>query len=243
MKQSIKNVMWLVPFGAATLLLGQSTPSAPKPSAAKAATKAAKAVAAKASPRVAEVIDALKGGLTETLILQSLRTTNAPISVSLPEMQLLKAAGASDTLIGAMQNPASVAAVAAAPAPVAPSAPVAATVAAAPAPSPAPQAAPQPPVATASAATPATPRAQKIRVGVTNFKFSAQKQLSRDDLGLFQVLYGGAGSGIMDTSTVGASISAQFIDIVSQSGKLVPVALGDENKQAKMHRTRMLQAE
>ncbi len=112
----------------------QSQPAAPKPAASKpAAAKPA------APSRVDEVIQAVKAGVSEADILDSLRQTNKPITLSLADKTKLKSANVSDTIIKAMQDPSAasvVPAAAAAPAATPAPAPVAAAPVAAPAPAP-----------------------------------------------------------------------------------------------------------
>lgn len=143
--------------------LGQTAPkAAPKAAPAKAAAKAAP------SP-VDSVIESVKAGLSEALIIRTLKRDNKPLDLTPADLVKLKNAGVSENIISVMLDPTSAPAAAAAPAAPAP-APVAA---AAPAPPPAPE-----PVA-AAAPAPAAPatisQAEKKRVIVDEFDFSAVK--------------------------------------------------------------------
>jgi curli biogenesis system outer membrane secretion channel CsgG len=159
----------------AAVLLGQNPPpaAAPKPAAPKPA--AAKPAAA-ASP-VDSVIQSVKAGLSEGLIIKTLQRDNKPMNLTPSDLVKLKGAGVSENIIGVMLDPASAAAPSAAP-------PAAAPVAAAPPPppEPAPAAAPAPapaPVAATSVSTgPPTAaqlQAQKKRVIVDEFDYSTVK--------------------------------------------------------------------
>jgi curli biogenesis system outer membrane secretion channel CsgG len=160
----------------ATVVLGQNPPpaAAPKPAAAKPAAAAPKPAAA-ASP-VDSVIQSVKAGLSESLIIRTLQRENKPANLTPGDLVKLKNAGVSENLIGVMLDPASAPAAAAAPAP--------APVAAAPPPPPPPAAAPPPapapaPVAAAPVSTgPPTAaqlQAQKKRVIVDEFDYSTVK--------------------------------------------------------------------
>ena len=150
------------------MALGQTAPAAPK-----AAPKTAPAkTATKAAPSpVDSVIESVKAGLSESLIIRTLQRDNKPANLTPADLVKLKNAGVSENIINVMLDPASAPAAAAAPAPA--PAPVAA---AAPAPAPAP--APEPPAAAAAAApasTGATTQAEKKRVIVDEFDYSAVK--------------------------------------------------------------------
>jgi len=162
----------------ATVILGQNPPpaAAPKPAAPKPA--AAKPAAA-ASP-VDSVIQSVKAGLSESLIIRTLQRENKPANLTPADLVKLKNAGVSENIIGVMLDPASAPAAAAAPA----AAPAPAPVAAAPPPPPPPAAAPAPapapaPVASAPVSsgqpTAAQLQAQKKRVIVDEFDYSTVK--------------------------------------------------------------------
>lgn len=146
----------------ATVALGQTPPpAAPHKHAA----------AQKPASPVDSVIELVKSGMSESLIIKSLKKTNKPVDLSPAEMVKLKDAGVSDNIIGVMLDPSAAVSPAAAPA-----APAAA------APPPAPpvaEPAPAPPVASAPAPEPAPAgpitQAQKKRVIVDEFDYSTVK--------------------------------------------------------------------
>ena len=114
------------------------------------------------------VIQLVKAGMSEDLIIKSLKKTNKPADLSPADMVKLKQAGVSDNVIGVMMDPSSTPAPAAAappppppPAPEPTPAPAPAPVASAPAPAPAP--------------TGATSQAEKKRVIVDEFDYSTVK--------------------------------------------------------------------
>jgi curli biogenesis system outer membrane secretion channel CsgG len=133
------------------------TPPAPAPKPAPAKPAAAKPAAT--SP-VDSVIQSVKMGLSENLIIKTLQRDNKPMNLTPADLVKLKNAGVSENIIGVMLDPAS------APAPAA---------AVAPAP---PPPAPEPPPVAVSAPPPAAPtaaqlQAQKKRVIVDEFDYSA----------------------------------------------------------------------
>jgi len=137
----------------------------PAPAAAPAPKRAA---APRAASPVDSVIQLVKGGMSDDLIIRSLKKTNKATDLSTADMVKLKQAGVSDNVIGVMLDPSST------PAPAAAAAP--------PAPPPAPVAAPAPVVASvtpAPAAPPApvgaTSQADKKRVIVDEFDYSTVK--------------------------------------------------------------------
>ncbi len=133
-------------------------PAAPKPAAAK--PTAAKPAAAP-SP-VDSVIQSVKAGLSESLIIKTLQRDNKPMNLTPGDLVKLKNAGISENLIGVMLDPSSAPAPAAAAAPPPPP----------PAPEPAPVAVSAPPP---SAPTAAQLQAQKKRVIVDEFDYSTVK--------------------------------------------------------------------
>ncbi len=179
----------------AAMALGQA-PAPAKPAAAKPAAAAAKPAAA---GRVDEIIAAVKAGVSENDIIEDLKAKNAPIALGLADLTKLKSAGVSDAVIAAMRNPA--AAVAAAPAPA--PAPVAA---AAPAPAPAPA-----PVQVVSNPVPSGPptQAQKKRVIVDEFDYSAV-------MTSVQAVFG-------TQQNIGKGIRAMLTKRVAEQGKMVVV--------------------
>ena len=158
----------------ATVVLGQNPPpaAAPKPAAPK---PAAAKPAAQPSP-VDSVIQSVKAGLSESLIIKTLQRDNKPMNLTTADLVKLKNAGVSENLIGVMLDPAS------APAAAAPAAPTPAVTPLAAAPTPPPAPAPEPvpaPVAAAPVSTaPPTAaqlQAQKKRVIVDEFDYSTVK--------------------------------------------------------------------
>ncbi len=156
----------LIALLAATMLPAQT--SAPKKTTTH-ATPAAK------SP-VDNVIELVKSGMSENLIIKSLKRTNKPIDLSTADMVKLREAGVSDNIIGVMLDPTSN------PAPAGSASPRPAPISVAPASAPAPAAQPAPapeptPVASAPAPAPSGPptQAEKKRVIVDEFDYSAVK--------------------------------------------------------------------
>src|SRR5438552_5938279 len=150
----------------ATLVLAQNPPAAaPKPAAKT--TGAAPKGAAQPASQVDSVIQSVKAGLSESLIIRTLQRTNKPANLTTADLVKLKNAGVSENIINVMLDPAS--APASAPAP-APAAAVSTPPAAAPAPAPAP-----PVAAPASSPQPsaAITQAEKKRVIVDEFDYSA----------------------------------------------------------------------
>jgi curli biogenesis system outer membrane secretion channel CsgG len=137
-------------------------PPAPKPAPAKPA--AAKPAAAP-SP-VDSVIQSVKMGLSENLIIKTLQRDNKPMNLTPGYLVKLKNAGVSENIIGVMLDPAS------APAPAAAAAPAAAPAPPPPPPEPAPVAVSAPPPGPPSAAQ---LQAQKKRVIVDEFDYSTVK--------------------------------------------------------------------
>ena len=124
---------------AASMALGQTPPAAAPAPAPK------RAAAPKAASPVDSVIQLVKAGMSDDLIIKSLKKTNKPVDLSPADMVKLKQAGVSDNVIGVLLDPTSVPAPAAAaaappppppPAPEPPPAPAPAPVASAPAPVP-----------------------------------------------------------------------------------------------------------
>src|SRR3984957_545932 len=141
----------------ATVALAQ----APAPAPAAAPKKAA---APKAASPVDSVIQLVKGGMSDDLIIRSLKKTNKAVDLSTADMVKLKQAGVSDNVIGVLLDPSAV------------PAPAAAAVAPPPPPPPAPEPAPAPaPVASAPAPVGATSQAEKKRVIVDEFDYSTVK--------------------------------------------------------------------
>jgi curli biogenesis system outer membrane secretion channel CsgG len=137
-------------------------PPAPKPAPAKPA--AAKPAAAPTP--VDSVIQSVKMGLSENLIIKTLQRDNKPMNLTPGDLVKLKNAGVSENIIGVMLDPAS------APAPAAAAAPAAAPAPPPPPPEPAPVAVSAPPPGPPSAAQ---LQAQKKRVIVDEFDYSTVK--------------------------------------------------------------------
>jgi curli biogenesis system outer membrane secretion channel CsgG len=118
------------------------------------------------------VIQLVKAGMSDDLIIKSLKKTNKPVDLSPADMVKLKQAGVSDNVIGVMLDPTSTPAATSAPAAAAAPPPPPPAAAPDPAPAPAPVAsAPAP----APAATGATSQAEKKRVIVDEFDYSTVK--------------------------------------------------------------------
>jgi curli biogenesis system outer membrane secretion channel CsgG len=150
----------------ATAALGQTPPAAAPAPAPK------RAAAPKAASPVDSVIQLVKAGMSDDLIIKSLKKTNKPVDLSPADMVKLKQAGVSDNVIGVMLDPTSTPAATSAPAAAAAPPPPPPAAAPDPAPAPAPVAsAPAP----APAATGATSQAEKKRVIVDEFDYSTVK--------------------------------------------------------------------
>jgi curli biogenesis system outer membrane secretion channel CsgG len=137
-------------------------PPAPKPAPAKPA--AAKPAAAASS--VDSVIQSVKAGLSESLIIRTIQRENKPANLTTADLVKLKNAGVSEKIIDVMLDPTSAPAASAAPAPAAAPPPPP------PAPEPAPVAISAPPPGPPSAAQ---LQAQKKRVIVDEFDYSTVK--------------------------------------------------------------------
>lgn len=77
----------------------------PPTEAAKPLVNAVKQSVARISPRVDEVIQLVKEGISESMILRKLQITNKPYDPSPVEMKAMKAAGVSDRVVEAMMSP------------------------------------------------------------------------------------------------------------------------------------------
>src|SRR6185437_9830828 len=152
-------------LGIAVLFAALLTVQAAYAQAAKPVARPA-AAAPKASP-VDNVIQLVKSGMSENLIIKTLQRQNKPMDLSPADLVKLKNAGVSENIINVMMDPSSTPAPAAAPTP-----------APAPAPTPAPAAQP---AAAPTAYTPPPPvpntaaiaQAMKKRVIVDEFDYSA----------------------------------------------------------------------
>jgi len=157
--------MKLVSLASLSLVAMAALAQAPAPKPAAAAKPAAAKPAAAPSP-VDSVIQSVKAGLSENLIIRTLKRDNKPIDLTTADLVKLKNAGVSENIINVMLDPAS--APAAAPAPAAVAAP------------PPPPAAPEPAPVAVSAPPPSAPtaaqlQAQKKRVIVDEFDYSTVK--------------------------------------------------------------------
>ena len=167
--------------------------------APKAAPKAKAAAKAAPSP-VDSVIESVKAGLSESLIIRTLKRDNKKLDLSPADLVKLTNAGVSENIISVMldptSNPAPAAAAAPAPAP---------TPAAAAAPAPAPE-----PVATAAPAPSAAPtQAEKKRVIVDEFDYSTVKT---------------AVQSVFNTQQdIGKGIRAMLVTRLAQANKVVVV--------------------
>ena len=186
-----------------SFIVGAALAQAPAP---KAASKAAPKAAAKTAPsQVDSVIESVKAGLSEALIIRTLKRDNKPADLTPADLVKLKNAGVSENIIGVMLDPASTPAPAAAAAPVAPA--PAAPVAAAPAPAPTPE--PVAAAAPAPAASGPTTQAQKKRVIVDEFDYSTVKT---------------AVQSVFNTQQdIGKGIRAMLVTRLAQANKVVIV--------------------
>lgn len=187
--------------------LAQTAAPAQKPAAQTAAPaqKApAKAAPARAASQVDSVIQLVKSGMSESLIIRTLKKQNKPVDLSPADLVKLQTAGVSENVIGVMMDPTSTPAAAATPAP-----------AAAPAPAPAPAAlAPAVTSTTAGAAAPATVstvvnQAMKKRVIVDDFDYSTVTTAVQSVFGT--------------TQNIGKGIRAMLIDRLTKQGHVVIV--------------------
>ena len=189
---------------ALTLLVALALGQTAAPKAAPKATPA-KATATKAPSAVDSVIESVKAGLSESLIIRTLQRENKPANLAPADLVKLKNAGVSEKIIEVMLDPAAApAAAAASPAPAPAPAPVAA---AAPAPAPAPEPAP----VAAAAPAPAGPTAQadKKRVIVDEFDYSAV-------MTSVQAVFG-------TQQNIGKGIRAMLVTRLAQANKVVVV--------------------
>ena len=159
--------MKLVSLASLSLVAMAALAQAPAPKPAAAAKPAAAKPAAAPSP-VDSVIQSVKAGLSENLIIRTLKRDNKPIDLTTADLVKLKNAGVSENIINVMLDPASAPTAAPAPAPAAVAAP------------PPPPAAPEPAPVAVSAPPPSAPtaaqlQAQKKRVIVDEFDYSTVK--------------------------------------------------------------------
>jgi curli biogenesis system outer membrane secretion channel CsgG len=196
----LRTLLRLVLIGlVATLAMGQNA----------AAPKTAARPAAKSSP-VDDVIGMYKAGFSEALIVKKLQKDNKPVDLTPADMVKLKNAGVSETVMGVMMDPTSPPAAPAAAAPPAP------------APAPEPAAAPPPPPPPADPGTlpggasvtpasmPTAPtNAQKKRVIVDEFDYSAVRTMVQSIFGTQQ--------------DIGKGIRAMLTNRLTQQGHVIIV--------------------
>jgi len=153
-----------LPIAIIASVAGRQAPPAAAPAAAP-----KRAPAPKPASPVDSVIQLVKAGMSDDLIIKSLKKTNKAVDLSPADMVKLKQAGVSDNVIGVMLDPSSASAAAPPVAAAAPPPPPAA-------PAPEPAAAPAP-AASAPAPAPAgaTSQAEKKRVIVDEFDYSTVK--------------------------------------------------------------------
>ena len=187
-------------FGLAILFAAFLVAHAAYAQAAKPAAHPA-AAAPKASP-VDSVIQLVKSGMSENLIIKTLQRQNKPIDLSPADLVKLKNAGVSENIINVMMDPSSTPAPAAAPAPAPAAAP---TPVAAAQPAPAPAAYTPPPVPN----TAAVANAMKKRVIVDEFDYSTVQTSVAAVFGTNQ--------------DVGKGIRAMLTNRLGQQGKVVIV--------------------
>jgi curli biogenesis system outer membrane secretion channel CsgG len=183
-----------------TVIMATSFGQAPPP--------ARHSTAAKAASPVDSVIQLVKAGMSDDLIIKSLKRTNKASDLSPADMVKLKQAGVSDNVIGVMLDPSSVPAPAAAAPPPPPPAPE---------PAPAPAAAPAP-VASAPAPAPtgATTQAEKKRVIVDEFDYSTVKSSVQ---------------AVFNTQAdIGKGIRAMLIKRIADANKIVVVERAKVNQ-------------
>jgi curli biogenesis system outer membrane secretion channel CsgG len=164
--------------------------------------------AAKGNSQVDAVIGMVKAGLSESFIIKKLVKDNKPVNLTTADMVKLKQAGVSENIMSVMMDPSSAASAAPAPAPPAPAAqpdPPANP----PAPAPAVVVTAAAPVAVVVTAAPpeAAKNADKKRVVVDPFDYSAvMTQITQ--------AYG-------NQQNIGAGIQAMLVNRITESGKLI----------------------
>ena len=190
----IRNTKVSVPLLASlcAMLLAAQTPQPPP--VPKAVTRAA---SVRPPSQVDNVIAMTKAKLSEGLIIKTLQKQNKPVNLTPAEMVKLTNAGVSETVIGVMMDPAG--------APAAAAAPVAAPAESIPPPPPVVSAPPPPP----GPPTQAMINAQKKRVTIDEFDYSAV-------MTGVQAIFG-------TQQNIGKGIRAMLTTRLGQQGKLVIV--------------------
>lgn len=186
---------------AATLAVGQTTQNTA--GTAPAATRPA-APAAASSP-VDSVIDLVKSGMSEGLIVKTLQRQNKPVDLSPADLVKLKNAGVSENIINVMMDPSS-------------------KPAAAPAASAAPLPVAAPAAAQAVPSSSGSPNAQKKRVIVDDFDYSAV-------MTSVQAIFG-------TQQNIGKGIHAMLAARLTQQGNVVIVERGSKLDQVQQEQDR-----
>jgi curli biogenesis system outer membrane secretion channel CsgG len=190
------RIIALVGIGA-ILAIGQ-TPTMSQ--SAKQASAPAKPAVAKPAAPVDSVIQLVKSGMSESLIIRTLKQQNKPFTLNPADLVKLQQAGVSENIINAMMDPANAPDVTAtpvlAPSPPPPSVPVAA---------------PAPPAAEEVSASSKVPpiQAQKKRVIIDEFDYSAV-------MSQVQAVFG-------SQQNIGKGIRAMLIKRTAEANKLVVV--------------------
>jgi curli biogenesis system outer membrane secretion channel CsgG len=189
-----KKVSLIVSMGLMTMMAAAQTATAPPP-VPKSTPQRAGAVPKAKSP-VDAVIEMVKGGLSEAFIIKQLAKDNKPVDLTSADMVKLKQAGVSENIMNVMMDPS--------PATPLPPAPIVA-------PPPAPVPPPAPPAAAAAQEpSPAPPSsAQKKRVVVDPFGYSAVMTQVAAILG--------------NTQNLGTGIQAMLVARLTQGGKVIVV--------------------
>jgi curli biogenesis system outer membrane secretion channel CsgG len=187
----------IVMIGLAVMLALGQTP-APSAKAAGAAKKPAS--------QVDNVIQLVKSGMSEGLIIRTLQKQNKAMDLTPADLVKLKNAGVSENIIGVMMDPTSAPGAAPAPAEAAPAPPPPAA-----APEPAPQAPPAEAYAPAAAPAPTGPptQAQKKRLMIDEFDYSAV-------MSSVQAVFG-------TNQNIGKGIRAMLVTRLSQQGNIVVI--------------------
>ena len=185
----------------ATLLMASFVAAQTAQTPPAAAPRPARAATSRAASPVDSVIQLVKSGMSEGLIVKTLQKQNKPIDLSPADLVKLKNAGVSENIIGIMMDPSSAPAPAAAPVATPAPAPAAAA--------PPPMAAPPQTAARAIPNTTAVNNAMKKRVIVDEFDYSAVMTAVQSVFGTNQ--------------NIGKGIRAMLTNQLGQQGKMVIV--------------------
>lgn len=188
--------------------MGQTAQTQTSAPAAKPAP--AHSTASKTPSQVDSVIQLVKAGMSEGLIIKTLQKQNKPVTLTPADLVKLKNAGVSENIIAVMMDPSTTPA----PAPAAPAAPEAAPATVAPAtpaaaPAPTQAALPATPSTASVPITPAVANAMKKRVIVDEFDYSAV-------MTSVQAVFG-------TQQNIGKGIRAMLTNRLAQQGKVVIV--------------------